>query len=599
VAWWQRGQISRRDFYRSLPFFGLALVFGLVTIWFQYYRAIGDEVIHTRNFWVRLISAGWAVWFYLGKAIWPSALSFIYTEWTVTPSALLGWLPGAGLSAVLFLLWRGRKTWGRPWLFALAYFVVVLFPVLGFFKIYFQKFSFVADHWQYFALPAATALFAAAFRWRGKEDHTEKKGAGKLKPSIHGAATFIVALGLVVILMVLTFQRAKIFHNEETVWRDTLKKNPRCWVALNNLAVFLKRTGRYDEAIDVNRQSLEIRPKQVEAHHHLGVLFHQRGKTAEALEQYNAALAVDPGHIDTRVNKGVILNELGRRAEAIQELLQAVQRNPAHPEAQNNLGGLLLLDGQYDEAIVHLREALKYKADLWDAMSNLGSALVKQGKSGEAADYLRKAIAIHPSDPIAHLNLGDALLNTGKTAEAMAEYNVTLRLQPDLTAAHVKAGTACLRMNNLNEASAHFSAALKQEPNSADVHYQLALVSVAQSNKRAALGYLRQAIELKPDWVDALNNLAWTLATDGKASIRDGPEAVRFARRAAEIAGNNDPITLDTLAAAYAEADQFSQAVEFSEKARRLALSSGQTNLAAQIQLRLELYRNGRPYHER
>ncbi|MGI8966742.1 MAG: hypothetical protein ACR2H1_11740, partial [Limisphaerales bacterium] len=156
--WWRNGRIGRRDFLRVLPFFALSFVLALVTIWFQYNRAISTDIVHAASFAARLAGAGWATWFYLFKALVPIHLAFVYPRWEINGGALLSYLPALALLGWLFFLWAFRKSWGKPFLFGVGYFILTLFPVLGFFNIYFQKYSLVADHWQYTSIIGIIAL---------------------------------------------------------------------------------------------------------------------------------------------------------------------------------------------------------------------------------------------------------------------------------------------------------------------------------------------------------------------------------------------------------------------------------------------------------
>jgi hypothetical protein len=109
----------------------------------------------------RLIIAGKAIWFYLGKLVWPHPLIFIYPRWDVDSSKVIAYLPLLAAMAGLIALWFVRAQWGRALFFAAAYYVISLFPVLGFFSVYFFRYSFVSDHFQYLASIGPLALTAA------------------------------------------------------------------------------------------------------------------------------------------------------------------------------------------------------------------------------------------------------------------------------------------------------------------------------------------------------------------------------------------------------------------------------------------------------
>src|SRR5581483_1084779 len=108
-----------------------------------------------------------------------------------------------------------------------------------------------------------------------------------------------------------------------------------------------------------------------------------------------------------------------------------------------------------------------------------------------------------------------------------------------------------------------------------------------------------RALQLKPDYATAMNNLAQVLATDADARLRDGAEAVQLARRACELSGGKTPGYAATLAAAYAETGQFSEAATAANQAIALAQAAGDQKLAAANTRLLELYRAHQPYHQK
>ena len=227
-AWWRRGRVARRDFLRVLPFAAMAAALGLVTIWYQYRNAIGPHVVRSEGLAARAAMAGWAAWFYLYKALLPLKLCFVYPRWTASTS-LLAFVPGFLFLAMLFLFARYRRGWGRPFLFALGYFLVALLPVLGFLNISFMYYALVADRWQYTALIGVVALAAGLLAWIME------------RPGRAGQVAIAAAGALVLVCAGLTFRQTHIYHDQETLWRDTAAKNPTAWIAYTNLGGLLFR----------------------------------------------------------------------------------------------------------------------------------------------------------------------------------------------------------------------------------------------------------------------------------------------------------------------------------------------------------------------
>ena len=119
-----------------------------------------------------------------------------------------------------------------------------------------------------------------------------------------------------------------------------------------------------------------------------------------------------------------------------------------------------------------------------------------------------------------------------------------------------------------------------------------------QGNLKEAAANYEQAVKMNPDWPIALNDLAWIRATAPQAELRNGLEAVRLAERACELSGGKEARFLGTLDAAYAEAGRFDKAITTAEKARELALTAGDKEIAAAAGQRLALYRKQQPYRQ-
>jgi Flp pilus assembly protein TadD len=443
-AWWQRGRVGRQDWLRISSFLALALAFGLMSVWFQAHGAITGATVQIENFWGRLAGAGMAVWFYLDKALLPLNLCMVYTGWKIDATAPGSYLPLLLWCGVLVVCWGFRRTWGRHVLFGLGCFTVTLFPVLGFFDMYFLALSRVSDHFAYLPLTALVAL-----------------AAGGLGCGLKGRVLGWVGGGLVAGLAVLAMLRAQVFVGEEALWRDTLARNPAAWCAHANLGWILASQQKYDEARAHLVAALELHPENAQAHSNLGRILSLQGKFAEADVQFLAAVKIKPKDAEIRRSYASALAEQGRREEAVKQLRELLQLKP---------------------------------------------------------------------DTEARSQLATLLYQTAKFGEAVAEY--------------------------------------------------------------------RQVLAVKPDHPEALNNLAWLLATSSDGSVRDGAEAVRVAEHACRLSGYKEARTLGTLAAAFAEAERFPEAVATGQRAIELAKAGGNTRFAAVNEQLLRLYRAGRPYHE-
>jgi len=418
-VWWQQGRIGRKDLLRSIPFFVLSIVLGLVTVWYQS-NAIGGDVIRTGGFFSRLAGAGWAIWFYIYKAIIPYKLSFVYPRWEIDPSSVLSYVPGAILIGCFAVFWWYRKGWGRAPFFALFYFVVTLFPVLGFFDINFMRYSLVTDHWQYTSIIGIIALSIGVGAW------IVQRWQGKFQK-----LSIVVAGAVVSVLCVLTWGQCHIYKNVEALWRDTASKNPNAWLAHNNLGTALLDQGRFEEAVFHCSEALRINPNHVKIHCALGTALAGQGRPEEAARHFFEAIRIEPNYAEAHNDLGRALNDMGRFEEALGHFAQAVKLKPGSAEAHANLGVGLARTGRLNEATSHFSEALRIEPDFEGAHYNLGLALAGQGRMKEAIPYFSRAVEINPDFAEAHYNLGALLAGLGRFEEAIRHFSEALRIRPD------------------------------------------------------------------------------------------------------------------------------------------------------------------------
>ena len=223
---------------------------------------------------------------------------------------------------------------------------------------------------------------------------------------------------------------------------------------------------------------------------------------------------------------------------------------------------------------------------------------VQLGCWQDSEALFQRAIQVTQDNFIAHNNLGHALATSGKLDEAKAHYLEALRINPRYTEALNNMGILLTQQGKMAEARPYLEEAIRIKPQFAEVYGKLGFALAAEGRFAEAISYYHEALRLKPELTEVLNNLAWLLATNPDPKLRDGAEAVRWAERACELTHYQTPIMVGTLAAAYAEAGRFEDAVRTGEKARKLALAAGHKELVEMNRKLIELYRAHKPYRE-
>jgi tetratricopeptide (TPR) repeat protein len=384
-VWWLHGRVRWKDWLCSVPFFVSSLVFGLVTIWFQYHQVLQGSLVRSDSFFARVAGAGWVPWFYLYKAFLPLNLTVIYPKWQIDASRWVSYVPGALLVVCFLVLWRKRKTWGRPLLFSLGYFAVMLFPVLGFFDQALYRYSSVADHWQYYSIAGVIALAVAAgdqmYRRLGNQPRRWGIVAAVLMLTVLGAASW---------------QRAGVYAADERLWRDNVAKNPTAWMAYSNLGLNMEWAGNPDAAVGYFEQALRINPDSADAHNNLALALLQLGRTPEAVPHLEQAVRLNPHYADAHVNLGNALFQLGKVPEAFSHYQQALRLDPNSPLLHDDLGVALEKLDRVAEAIEQYEMALRINPDFAEAHNDLGNAFERQGKVREAREQYEQALGLNP-----------------------------------------------------------------------------------------------------------------------------------------------------------------------------------------------------------
>jgi tetratricopeptide (TPR) repeat protein len=226
----------------------------------------------------------------------------------------------------------------------------------------------------------------------------------------------------------------------------------------------------------------------------------------------------------------------------------------------------------------------------------LGTLLAENGDWAQASAQFRQAVRCDPQSAEVQNNLGLALVHQGQPREAIEHFDVALHIDPRFAKAHYNWGIALYALGQKSAAKSHFVQALDIKPDYAEAHDHLGVLLADEGKVAPAREHYEQAVRLKPGDPYVCNDLAWLLATHGPEQGDDAARAIALAEEACRRTNRRNPQFLDTLAAAYASAGRFREAVSSAYAALALANQTGQPALAREIEGRLRLYMDGRPF---
>jgi Tfp pilus assembly protein PilF len=328
----------------------------------------------------------------------------------------------------LVLLWvRGNRR-GRGPLAAFLLFILLLAPTLGFIDFGFMRLSFVADRFQYLASIGPIALFAAA----GVGFQRSARNL-PIRPVSFSAAGALILFTL----GAMTWMQCRVYKDEQTLFLDTIGKNPKAWHAWYNVAWDYSLRGENEKAIEHYEKVLELKPDDVRTVNNMGLAYIQLNRLDEAEKNFRRALEIDPKYAEALGNLGLLRFQRKDWNGAIRYYTQALAIKPGDPRALNNMGLSRLQQGFPDQAEEYFRQAIAIKPDHASALNHLGVALAQQGKLKDAIEYFQQAVEAQPDDPQIQTNLGQALLSDGRAAEAAQHFEKALALNPQYRAAQV------------------------------------------------------------------------------------------------------------------------------------------------------------------
>jgi tetratricopeptide (TPR) repeat protein len=271
---------------------------------------------------------------------------------------------------------------------------------------------------------------------------------------------------------------------------------------------------------------------------------------------------------------------------------------PSSGYAHNCLGAALLDEGQIEKAKGHFETSLGFNGNDVEALARLGVIFAGQKNEARAVEYLCRAIKVRPDHIAALHGYALVLAGRGETEKAIATMRNALAIEPDSVILNGSLGAILARHGDLDAAVTCLQKASEGDPKNIEVHNNLGMALLEQGRIADALRCWQEAVCLDPQDGFAVRRLAWMMATQPDARFRNASEAVKLAEWAVQLSKGQDPLALGALAAAYAEAGRFPDAVKCVDRAIAVAETRQGPNAVSALRTQREQYRKGKPFRE-
>jgi tetratricopeptide (TPR) repeat protein len=418
IEWWRGRRLTAGVGALLAGLFALAIAMGLATAFLEVTHVGASGAEFSRPFLERVPQAGMAWCFYAATWVWPVNLLFVYPPFERGPGDVWAWTACVGAGLVLAGAVAFARRGVRGPLALLAVYSAGVFPALGFLAVWPLRYAPVADHFGYVGGVAVAValgwLAATAWAW------LRARGAAAWQG---GAAAAVVAGALAA----LTWQATLPYHDEETLWRWTLARNPRAWLAANNLASLrlaaardARRAGDEATAWQALAEAEALALQAVEttggtdmpALSNLSEALRLQGRMPEALAAAERAVAANPRYGGAHWLRARLLEQMGRPDEARDAYARAVELDPRNPLHLHDLMRVETNAGRLEPALAAARLLAAAAPGDAEAQGNLGNLLLATGRVVEARPALERALAIAPPALAAQIevNLCDALL---------------------------------------------------------------------------------------------------------------------------------------------------------------------------------------------
>ena len=373
-----------------------------------------------------------------------------------------------------------------------------------------------------------------------------------------------------------------------------IKKNVRDYDAIASLGMIQYEQGDYVAAFTQLNEAIKLNKNNAMIWNWRGIVLNAQQKYNAAIVDFTEALRINPKFAYAFHNRGLTRFEKGEFEEAIKDFDEAIKLEDNRPEFYTHRGAAWHAAGDESKALADFDKAVSISKRTVDALIGKGNVLLGRSEYDAANEQVAKALEIDPKNAKAINLRGWVAYKQQRLDAARTDLDAAIQLAPAFPVPYNNRGVLLVDQKQFDAAAKDFTKALELAPDTAIYHTNRGNALFGKGDFKNAIADYSKAVELTPDLTDALNGLAWFLATCPDASLRDSAKAEELATKLVGLTKTEDWSYLDTLAASLAAAGKFDEAVKQQTRAAELAPEEKRAVCTA----RKELYQQQKPYLE-
>lgn len=491
VTWWKRPRLQWRDYFPLVPMLLMGFTMSRITIWVEQHHVLAKELNLGLTAIDRVLLAGKSLWLYASNLLYPRTLCFMYERWEPDRTDPAQYVWPIGVVVAIVALWLLRNRIGKGPLVATLVFCGTLVPALCLVDVYPMRYTWWADHYVYHASIGFFALLSGVAVRLSAPAAGSRHGV-RITPSLAVAAVAVAGL-----LGSRTWQQCRIYDDIETLWLDTIAKNPKCWMAKTNLSVEWFNKGRMEDAKAILHEVMNEKP-HYQAYNNLGGVYLKMGEYADAIDCFRRAVEGSPNYCVVYHNLGMALRYAGRDAEALEVFRRAIELEPGFGLGQHSYGESLIKAKRFGEAREHLMLALDKLPRFADLRVTLGDLEQVEGNYAAAEEQYKTAIRLQPNQVHAHCRLAMMKAARGAIEEAFAIVREYLARVPGSAEALRTFGELFRMRGDMDNAERAMRNAVAINARSLSAHLSLAGLLEARGRHDEAADQYSEVLRLSP-----------------------------------------------------------------------------------------------------